>query len=133
MSAKFGSVDMILGNNIKSRSGDLSHTSILSFGLSTFMPLCLLVIFLLSMGGISLAADKIILKNGNVIEGRIVREKGDQIIIEMADAKATMGIPRSDILRIIMERPQSFLKAEEAFKKSKFREAILSLGNYNFN
>ena len=89
-----------------------------------FLPLCLLVVFLLSMGGISLAADKIILKNGNVIEGRIVREKGGQIIIELADAKATMGIPRSDILRIIMEKPQSFLKAEKAFKKREFREAI---------
>ena len=76
------------------------------------------------LAGISHSADKIILKNNSVIEGKIIKEKDDQIIIELAGGKATMGIPRSDILKIIMEKPESFLKAEVAFKKRKFEEAI---------
>ncbi len=83
------------------------------------MPLCLFVIT-----GISHSADKIILKNKAVIEGKIIKEKADQIIIELADGKGTMGILRSDILKITMEKPEFFLKGEEAFRKRKFEEAI---------
>ena len=87
---------------------------------------CLILLAIIGIAGISHSADKIILKNNSVIEGKIIKEKGDQIIIELADGKATMGIPKSDILKIIMEKPESFLKAEEAFKKRKFVSAIKS-------
>jgi len=84
----------------------------------------IVVMFLLCIVSISQASDKIILKNGNIIEGRIVREKSDQVTIELMGGKGSMGIPRSDILRIIMEKPESFLKAEGAFEKREFKEAI---------
>ncbi len=74
--------------------------------------------------GNSLAADKIVLKNNSVIEGKIIGEKGNQVIIQDPGGKITRGIPKSDILEIIMEKPGSFVKAEQAFKRRKYEEAI---------
>ena len=74
--------------------------------------------------GNSLAADKIVLKNNSVIEGKIIGEKGNQVIIQDPSGRITRGIPKSDILKIIMEKPESFVKAEQAFKRRKYEEAI---------
>lgn len=70
------------------------------------------------------AADKIVLKNNSVIEGKIIGEKGSQVIIQDPGGKITRGIPKSDILEIIMEKPESFVNAEQAFKRKKYEEAI---------
>lgn len=99
--------------------------------------LCLFAVFMLVVGETLVAAqdgdkpqpyavDKIILKNKTVLEGKIIEERDGQVIIQLADGKATMGIPRSDILSVVMAKPESFVKAQEAFKKKRFQEAIAS-------
>lgn len=87
---------------------------------AAFLGMCLFVI----LAGVSQAADKVILKNNSVIEGRVIEEKDGLIVIELVGGKGTMGIPGSDILKVIMEKPEAFRKAEEAFRKRKFGDAI---------
>lgn len=70
------------------------------------------------------ATDKIILKNNSVIEGKIIKDERNQIVVEIQEGKAFLTILRSNIARIILEKPEIFASAEAFFEKGNYAEAI---------
>lgn len=93
----------------------------------------------LGLSSSALAIEKIILKNNAVIKGKIIKDEGNQIIIEEYKSKAFLTIPRSSIVRVILKKPESFASAQALFKKGDYAEAaklytqvVKEYGNYDW-
>lgn len=71
-----------------------------------------------------LGMDKIILKNKNVFEGRIISNRAGEIVIELKDGQAALTFPRADIAEVFLEKPAGFASAEVFFNKNNYPRAI---------
>jgi len=78
-----------------------------------------LIIFVF-IATLSLAQDKIILKNGEVMTGKIVKSDNKGITVEIMEGKATLTIPPEKILEVKIQKPGLFKTAQEYYIRGEY-------------
>ncbi|PIX77266.1 MAG: hypothetical protein COZ37_03610, partial [bacterium (Candidatus Ratteibacteria) CG_4_10_14_3_um_filter_41_18] len=84
----------------------------------------LLPVFFFWISG-NVYADSIILKNGSILKGIIVKEYSDRVILRIPDGE--VGVYKTLISRVVYLRPEQNLleKGNEYAKKGEFDEALV--------
>ena len=71
------------------------------------------------------AQDKIILKNGNIIECRIIEYKPEGVMIDITGGNvANITVNKNDIVQIIVPPPLELKRAEDYFAKKNYSQAV---------
>lgn len=82
---------------------------------------CLALFFAVLLMSGSVSAEVILLRNGQQIEGRIVSQNRQQVVVQSGGSVRV--IPKSQIARIVFSRAQADIAAEEEKKKEEERRA----------
>ncbi|MDD5073401.1 MAG: tetratricopeptide repeat protein [Candidatus Omnitrophica bacterium] len=72
---------------------------------------------------LSFAQDEIILKNGNVIRGSILKTDRSGLSIEVSGQKAVIIVPLTNIDRFTIEAPDFFRTAQDYYLAKKYEQA----------
>jgi len=83
-----------------------------------------LFICLLLRCALSFAQDEIILKNGNVIKGSILKTDKSGLSIELSEPKAIIVVPLANIDKFRIEMPDFFRMAEDYYLDKKYEQAF---------
>lgn len=82
------------------------------------------LIILVFIAKLSLAQDTIILKNNEVITGKIIKSDSKGITVEVMEGKAALAIPQEKILEIKTPKPELFGTAEGYYARGQYALAI---------
>jgi hypothetical protein len=82
---------------------------------------CLALFFVVALSSGSVFAEVILLRNGQQIEGRIVSQNRQQVVVQTGGSVRV--IPKTQIARIVFSRAQADVVAEEEKKKEEERRA----------
>lgn len=90
---------------------------------SSILFIVTLIIFVF-IAKLSLAQDTIILKNNEVITGKIIKSDNKGITVEIMEGKVTLTIPQEKILEVKIEKPELFKNAQEYYIRGEYALAI---------
>lgn len=82
-----------------------------------------ILILFVAIATLSLAQEEVVLKNGEVITGNIVKSDNKGITIEI-EGKATLAIPKEKILEVKVQKPELFKMAQEYYNKGEYGLAV---------
>ncbi len=92
-----------------------------------------------SLPAVSFAQDRIKLKNGNIINGSVIKTDKAGITVELAGEKAVIAVPHGNIDQLIIEAPVSFRMAENRYfakdyekAYADYMETITKYGGYSY-
>jgi len=92
-----------------------------------------------ALPAVTIAQDRIKLKNGNVIKGSIIKTAKSGITIELAGEKAVIAVPLGNVDQLIIEAPVSFRTAENRYfakdyekAYADYMETIRKYGGYSY-
>lgn len=72
---------------------------------------------------LSFAQDEIILKNGDVIRGSVIKGDKTGLTVQLAETKAIIVVPSAKIDKFRIEAPDFFRKAEDYYLSKKYEQA----------
>lgn len=70
------------------------------------------------------AEDEVTLKTGVVFRGEVVKDDGSEVVVELADGKATIVLRWEEIASILIEEPELFAQATAFYEKRSYEKAL---------